>query len=259
MVKSVSTIYRFVVDDVVSKMKAEFVQEGVDESVLMELRELWEGNMMRNGLLDDGEDGQEAPVHGEGSDGEERAAVAAEATEEEDVDEDDADTGSLELLPSAAGAGTGHVPNALDTAQEGRKRKLNEHGLDLQHEPFQSRVKLEPLPSSFLPDLNLDTGADHYGFIPQQDGNDDDLAPTADEAAGGDEAAEDEGEEDNLSDLSSDADEEEDDDNLKNFLCAQFERVTRTKNRWKCIMKDGVFHIEGKDYLFHKATGEFNF
>ncbi|KAF8835340.1 hypothetical protein BDN67DRAFT_992478 [Paxillus ammoniavirescens] len=34
-------------------------------------------------------------------------------------------------------------------------------------------------------------------------------------------------------------------------------QVGRVKNKWKCILKDGMIHINGKDYLFAKCTGEF--
>lgn len=27
------------------------------------------------------------------------------------------------------------------------------------------------------------------------------------------------------------------------------------KNKWKCVLKDGMVHINGKDYLFAKCTG----
>ncbi|OAY64307.1 hypothetical protein ACMD2_17661 [Ananas comosus] len=35
--------------------------------------------------------------------------------------------------------------------------------------------------------------------------------------------------------------------------------VTRTKNRWKCTLKDGIMQINSRDILFNKATGEFEF
>lgn len=61
---------------------------------------------------------------------------------------------------------------------------------------------------------------------------------------------------DNLSDVSSDKEEEED---CANVVIAQFEKVSRTKNRWKCQLKDGIITINGRDYLFNKASGEMQF
>jgi transcription initiation factor TFIIA large subunit len=29
------------------------------------------------------------------------------------------------------------------------------------------------------------------------------------------------------------------------------------KNKRKCNLKDGIMNLNGRDYLFHKATGEF--
>lgn len=45
----------------------------------------------------------------------------------------------------------------------------------------------------------------------------------------------------------------------QHLVLAQFDKVTRTKSRWKCALKDGIMHINNKDMLFNKATGEFEF
>jgi hypothetical protein len=36
-------------------------------------------------------------------------------------------------------------------------------------------------------------------------------------------------------------------------------QVVRNKNKWKRIMKNGIVHIDGREYVFSKATGEFVF
>ncbi|KAF9635752.1 putative transcription factor tfiia complex subunit protein [Lasiodiplodia theobromae] len=40
------------------------------------------------------------------------------------------------------------------------------------------------------------------------------------------------------------------------MICT-YDKVQRVKNKWKCTLKDGVLSTGGKDYLFHKAQGEF--
>ncbi|KAI3514112.1 hypothetical protein L1887_12431 [Cichorium endivia] len=76
-------------------------------------------------------------------------------------------------------------------------------------------------------------------------------------------------------DLLDDDDEEEplnenDDDDLDDvdqgdevdtyyIILAQFDKVTRAKSKWKCSLKNGVMHINNKDVLFSKASGEFDF
>ncbi|KAI4334558.1 hypothetical protein L6164_019236 [Bauhinia variegata] len=52
---------------------------------------------------------------------------------------------------------------------------------------------------------------------------------------------------------------EGEDQNTQHLVLAQFDKVTRTKSRWKCTLKDGIMHINNKDILFNKATGEFDF
>ncbi|KAJ6517569.1 transcription factor IIA alpha/beta subunit [Mycena vulgaris] len=36
-----------------------------------------------------------------------------------------------------------------------------------------------------------------------------------------------------------------------------YDKVARVKNKWKCVLKDGMIHTNGKDYLFQRCTGEF--
>jgi transcription initiation factor TFIIA large subunit len=36
-----------------------------------------------------------------------------------------------------------------------------------------------------------------------------------------------------------------------------YDKVQRVKNKWKTVFKDGMIHINGKDYLFAKCQGEF--
>ncbi|KAK7257828.1 hypothetical protein RIF29_32083 [Crotalaria pallida] len=63
-----------------------------------------------------------------------------------------------------------------------------------------------------------------------------------------------ENDDDDLDDL-----DQGDDQNTHHLVLAQFDKVARTKSRWKCTLKDGIMHINNKDILFNKATGEFDF
>lgn len=47
-----------------------------------------------------------------------------------------------------------------------------------------------------------------------------------------------------------------DGDNEDMVLCL-YDKVQRVKNKWKCVLKDGVASIDGRDYLFAKCNGEF--
>jgi len=40
------------------------------------------------------------------------------------------------------------------------------------------------------------------------------------------------------------------------ILCT-YDKVQRVKNKWKCTLKDGILTTSGREYVFHKAQGEF--
>ena len=62
-----------------------------------------------------------------------------------------------------------------------------------------------------------------------------------------------------------DDDEDHDDDNEneeagtmdENVVLCQYEKVARTRNKWRCVFKSGLIHVNGVDYSFSRANGEF--
>jgi len=44
--------------------------------------------------------------------------------------------------------------------------------------------------------------------------------------------------------------------NTENVVVCQYDKITRTRNKWKFHLKDGIMNLNGKDYVFQKATGE---
>ncbi|KAL8750728.1 MAG: hypothetical protein Q9199_006885 [Rusavskia elegans] len=76
---------------------------------------------------------------------------------------------------------------------------------------------------------------------------------------------EDLGDEDDEDAINSDLDDPEDDvveeegedSNQGQIMLCTYDKVQRVKNKWKCVLKDGILTTGGKEYLFHKANGEF--
>ncbi|KAL2154936.1 hypothetical protein VTH82DRAFT_3612 [Thermothelomyces myriococcoides] len=52
-------------------------------------------------------------------------------------------------------------------------------------------------------------------------------------------------------------DDEDEDDSMGHMMLCMYDKVQRVKNKWKCILKDGVLTVNGKEYVFAKATGEY--
>lgn len=87
--------------------------------------------------------------------------------------------------------------------------------------------------------------------VPQLDGVDDDDDPKAEDDA------------DAInSDLDDDDEAQENVDDEgegpvgETILCT-YDKVQRVKNKWKCVLKDGILTTGNKEYVFHKANGEF--
>lgn len=66
--------------------------------------------------------------------------------------------------------------------------------------------------------------------------------------------------------LNEDDDEDEDDlelgdeePSINDLVLAQFDKVSRTKSRWRCVLKDGIMRLNDEDFIFAKATGDFDF
>ncbi|KAF4125104.1 hypothetical protein GMORB2_3943 [Geosmithia morbida] len=53
------------------------------------------------------------------------------------------------------------------------------------------------------------------------------------------------------------SEDEVDDEGLGHIMLCMYDKVQRVKNKWKCTLKDGVLTVNGKEYVFHKATGEY--
>jgi transcription initiation factor TFIIA large subunit len=61
--------------------------------------------------------------------------------------------------------------------------------------------------------------------------------------------------------INSDLDDPDEDDvdeeetaNMRDIAFCTYDKVSRVRNKWKCTFKEGMMHINGKDYLFNKCT-----
>ncbi len=110
-------------------------------------------------------------------------------------------------------------------------------------------------------------GHPSHPSIPQQDGSGE--TPADDTAGGGTKGdtkatktegggQEEEEEVDNLDDVAL-SDDEDDGEDIEDFVLCTFEKVHRTKAKWKAALKNGIAHIDGRDYVFNRCNGEMRF
>ncbi|XP_037500430.1 transcription initiation factor IIA subunit 1 isoform X1 [Rhipicephalus sanguineus] len=43
---------------------------------------------------------------------------------------------------------------------------------------------------------------------------------------------------------------------IDNVVVCQYDKISRSRNRWKFHFKDGIMNLQGKDYVFQKAVGD---
>jgi len=41
-----------------------------------------------------------------------------------------------------------------------------------------------------------------------------------------------------------------------NVVICQFDKIQRVRNKWRFNLKDGIMNLNGKDYVFQRASGE---
>ncbi|KIY70647.1 hypothetical protein CYLTODRAFT_419602 [Cylindrobasidium torrendii FP15055 ss-10] len=58
------------------------------------------------------------------------------------------------------------------------------------------------------------------------------------------------------SDTENEADNEDAGGADSDIVFCTYDKVARVKNKWKLTLKDGMIHVNGKDYLFQKCSGE---
>ena len=92
-------------------------------------------------------------------------------------------------------------------------------------------------------DLGSDLGADSDAINSDLDDSDDEDSDDENEGGEGDHGG-------------ANGDNDENNDIEKNIMLCLYDRVQRVRNRWKCSLKDGVMNINGKDYVFQKASGD---
>ncbi|KAJ5912574.1 Transcription factor IIA alpha/beta subunit [Penicillium tannophilum] len=53
------------------------------------------------------------------------------------------------------------------------------------------------------------------------------------------------------------AEDGDDDESEGQVMLCTYDKVQRVKNKWKCTLKDGILTSGGREYVFHKGQGEF--
>jgi transcription initiation factor TFIIA large subunit len=256
--KIVPTIYRAIIDDVIATMKPEFDEYGVSEDVLAVLQRKWETKVIASHVADF----------------ESASAAQQQAASSRNY------VPPQPMIPH-------HYQHPYSTLPGPGQTAVKTEPIDSRYilnAPQGIPYALPPLPGPQIPGRPPNTQPPILTYPPQQpaqntkmpqldgpssSGSDSPSPPTfaprsqhpslpqppqATSAAADNEAINSDLDD---SDSEEEEDAQEDGPGEGDIVFCTYDKVARVKNKWKCILKDGMIHVNGKDYLFAKCTGEF--
>lgn len=316
----VSKLYHTVVEDVINNVKEAFLDEGVDEQVLQELKQLWESKLAASKALEPPPMEPELllapsampmklphPIHSKTAPAEGAAApqLVAGATSQAPqttvkYQPTEAARAAAMALPSGlfrqhlatVGAG-GQIQNiAVQQTGTGQYITLPQYQAQQQNQPIPiqpqqpqvgQQVRIPMQSQQFLHQQHLQQQPAqifHPGQLLQQqvsgkgpqglsqlDGNEDTSSSEDDDDFDVDDKDDEEKEEENEDEQREEEDplnsaddvSEEDPTDLfdtDNVVVCQYDKINRNKNKWKFHLKDGIMNLNGRDFVFQKATGD---
>ncbi|KAJ3154933.1 hypothetical protein HDU86_004452 [Geranomyces michiganensis] len=240
-------VYTHVINEVCDAMSATFAETGVGQNVLAELRQVWKQKISHARVAQfefvEEYEGQYQPYDDGGNetyypaDGVDQSASFAAAANLVALAAASATTAGVGKLPQEDGAGDEQIidPALSEPADPG----LSQREIDALVHKLWMKKRAAGEQGSIRPRKPNRIG--------QHDGVDDD---------------DDEDDEDDNDDggINSDLDDDDSEDGTydpQHLILCQYEKVNRVKNKWKCALKDGIITVNGRDYVFNKANGEF--
>ncbi|XP_037274103.1 transcription factor IIA L isoform X2 [Rhipicephalus microplus] len=319
----VPKLYRSVIEDVINGVKDVFLDEGVDEQALQELRQIWEKKLLEskaidppdhpvpaaagrqqataatlqptpqailekiprrnpafaataqpltigpNGLMQPTLVQYHTPIRGPGL-VDQKLIITQQPGQAPTVMSSSAAAAALALHPDvAASLIQGGVINMGDRQTGNPGAQLQFHPVvTLAGEHYTTTTATGQLPAQVVTAAGAQTT---LGNVVQLDGardtsdeDDDEDEFNEDDEEGNEDGPQDDENEDGpqeeVEPLNSDDDvsDEEATENFEidNVVVCQYDKISRSRNRWKFHFKDGIMNLQGKDYVFQKAVGD---
>ncbi|SAL98420.1 hypothetical protein [Absidia glauca] len=259
----VSNVYRYVIDDVINQVRGEFEDMGIDEAVLQELQRPAEPEVYTPSSV------HQAAANLASLANDNNAGVRTTLPPLHTIQHPPPPTGpyppmNLPRYPSQPNqqhtpdlhlpGGRPHIPQNDGVNEDPmtveeidahlHQRIMDAHG-DADDSPITfsattrtgASLDLDSLPDS-VKQLIKDARASRIAQVDGDGGDDDDINS-------------------DLDDTDDDDDDADGGEEVDHIILCLYDKVTRTKNRWKCVLRDGIVLVNGRDYLFHRANGDF--
>ena len=251
-----------VMRDVLKGAEKSFDDEGIPKEVLEKLKALWITNLdkVKANESDDTEPASDVTTDAAGSDTSAVAGggapnvaaaglpnVASKSPEFHGFTDEGL---SGEVVPNNAGA----RPKTAATSTQMKKKDAGSRRKK-QHKKGK-KMKLSQVDGPDDDSSDDDDDLDNVDDDDDDDGDDDD--DDDDDLDKDDEDNEEGGAEEEPLGSDDDISDEDPADlfDTENVVVCQYDRITRARNKWKFHLKDGIMNLNGRDYVFQKASGD---
>ncbi|KAJ3606595.1 hypothetical protein NHX12_026116 [Muraenolepis orangiensis] len=251
----VPKLYRGVIEDVINEVRELFLDEGVDEQVLLELKTLWENKLTQSKAVEGFHSEEQAVLLAtqQAQQAHHTAQPAAkhvlqplqqQAPQQQVIVQDPKILQHMGAtgMSAAATAATLALPTGVTPYQQ----LITSQGQILQVAPVIQQV-LAPI----------------QGGLPQQTGviiQPQQLVLASGNKVQGNTQVMQTMAQPGQEPLNSgdDVSDEEDQElfDTENVVVCQYDKIHRSKNKWKFHLKDGIMNLNGRDYVFSKAIGD---
>jgi len=287
---NVTELYHHVIEDVVKSLKSNCTSE--EEDLLQQLQSAWESNLLRSGVIG-GSSSVSRFSSSDDVDEVNKGLTASIGTplnpnEEENVKLSSSFRRSIPSMVGDLGLPSTSLQTQVETiypaiVDESHRPKFPEGNPPFKFQPtLPSVVCLDGKPLPFMPPApkinhfqesikrikkkpKTDTFIEQYDGLEGLEAFEGDVQDATANTLNDDEFAEmfaenGKEEEEDIEPLNSDLDDKEESElETSNLVLCQFEKISRSKNKRKCKLKDGIMHLDGKDYVFSEGVGECEF
>jgi len=235
----VTQVYKWIIENVVENVKKDFSSMGVEENILQEFQRNWELKVINSKVANFQKFSVNEDYYSQPTYDQYNPSAAQDLINQNNFQFPQYSDSQYSVPPTF---------NPVQTKIEPISNTINSQSSNIpQTDGTNDELTTEEIDKIIekkILEVNEEKGKEKGKKISQVDGEDDD-------------------DDDDLNyDINSDLDDDDDDDNddeneTEHLILCQYEKVTRIKNKWKCSLKDGIINVNGKDYLFQKATGDF--
>jgi transcription initiation factor TFIIA large subunit len=254
-----SKLYETIIEDVINDSRQDFEDSGIDELTLQDLRRIWCEKLTQSQVAKFSWD----EVEFEDPSLQNHNILPSGSSQNQRM--------SQPLVSSHINSGL-ELPNMVNASDLSYSAVANTNNIGIEI-PHIQETDVDSATGLMLPNINQADGTFEFTIVSGEGGKFMEALKKkqkkkkigqADGALGDDDDEDDDDIFNDSDDINSDLDDgldsdqsdDDDGDQEGQIMLCLYDKVQRIKSKWKSNLKEGIANIDGKDYVFQKATGE---